>query len=57
MKSCGVRDVTVLLYSEARHELVNETNRETVTGDVIAWLDARLPTRGRAEGVEQLSPA
>ena len=24
------------------HELVNETNRDTVTEDVIAWLDTRL---------------
>jgi alpha-beta hydrolase superfamily lysophospholipase len=42
LKSNGVRDVTVLLYPEARHELVNETNRDRVTQDVIAWLDARL---------------
>ena len=26
------------LYAEARHELVNETNRGTVTADLIAWL-------------------
>ena len=27
------------LYEGARHELVNETVREVVTADVIAWLD------------------
>jgi len=42
LKSGGARDVIVLLYPEARHELVNETNRDKVTEDVIAWLDARL---------------
>lgn len=42
LESGGVRDVTVLLYPEARHELVNETNRDRVTQDVIAWLNARL---------------
>jgi alpha-beta hydrolase superfamily lysophospholipase len=25
-------------YPEARHELVNETNRDTVTADLIGWL-------------------
>jgi len=41
LKSSGARDVTVLLYPEARHELLNETNRDGITQDVIAWLDAR----------------
>jgi len=30
------------LYQDARHELLNETNRDEVTADVIAWLDARV---------------
>jgi alpha-beta hydrolase superfamily lysophospholipase len=29
------------LYAGARHELLNETNRDEVTADVIAWLRAR----------------
>ncbi len=36
----GVRDVTVHVYPGARHELFNETNRDEVTSDVIAWLQA-----------------
>ena len=32
-------DVELKLYPEARHELFNETNREEVFGDLIAWLD------------------
>ena len=35
-----VRDVTVRLYPDARHEIFNETNRDEVTRDVIGWLDA-----------------
>ena len=31
-------DVTLQLYADARHELLNETNRDDVTGDVIAWM-------------------
>lgn len=38
-REAGVRDVTVRLYPEARHEIFNETNRAEVTRDVIAWLD------------------
>jgi alpha-beta hydrolase superfamily lysophospholipase len=30
------------LYAEARHEVFNETNRDEVTADLAAWLDARL---------------
>jgi len=30
------------LYADARHEILNETNRDEVTADVITWLEARL---------------
>lgn len=32
-------DVTARYYADARHELLNETNRDDVTRDVVAWLD------------------
>ena len=35
----GVKDVTGLYYPEARHELLNETNRDDVQRDVLQWLD------------------
>jgi alpha-beta hydrolase superfamily lysophospholipase len=35
-------DVEVVVYDGARHEIFNETNREDVITDVIAWLDERL---------------
>jgi alpha-beta hydrolase superfamily lysophospholipase len=38
-RDAGVADVTVHLYPEARHEVVNETNRDEVTADVLAWLE------------------
>jgi alpha-beta hydrolase superfamily lysophospholipase len=41
--SVGVADVTCTLYPGARHEIFNETNRDEVTTDVVAWLDAHLP--------------
>jgi alpha-beta hydrolase superfamily lysophospholipase len=35
----GLTDVTVALYPGARHEVFNETNRDEITADLIAWLD------------------
>jgi alpha-beta hydrolase superfamily lysophospholipase len=37
--TAGLEDVASRFYAGARHELVNETNREQVTRDVIAWLN------------------
>ena len=44
-RSAGVADVTLTLYPDGRHEMLNETNRDEVTADVLAWLDEHLPTR------------
>ena len=38
-RDAGVKDVTVKLYPGARHETLNETNRDEVTADLVAWLD------------------
>ena len=35
----GVGDVTVDLYPAGRHEMFNETNRDEVTANLIAWLE------------------
>jgi len=32
-------DVTVHLYEDGRHEILNETNREEVIGDLATWID------------------
>lgn len=37
-------DVEVIIYDGARHEIFNETNKDDVTADLIAWLDERLTT-------------
>lgn len=41
-KDAGMEHVTVKLYPEARHEILNELNRDEVTQDVIAFLDITL---------------
>jgi alpha-beta hydrolase superfamily lysophospholipase len=41
LKAAGVAtDLT--LYPGARHELLNETNRDEVTADIVTWLGAHL---------------
>ena len=40
-RTAGLVDVTVTLYPAARHEILNETNRDQVTADILGWLRAR----------------
>jgi len=42
-KKAGIEDVSIKLYTDARHEMLNETNREEVYRDVIGWLNAHMP--------------
>lgn len=39
-RDAGLADVTVTLYPGARHEILNETNRDQVTTDIVSWLRA-----------------
>jgi alpha-beta hydrolase superfamily lysophospholipase len=36
-------DVTARYYEDGRHEMFNETNRDEVVADLIAWLDRVVP--------------
>ena len=38
----GTRDLTWKAYPEARHEILNETNRDEVQDDLLAWLDKHI---------------
>jgi alpha-beta hydrolase superfamily lysophospholipase len=38
----GARDLTARAYEGLFHEILNEPERETVMGDVLGWLGARL---------------
>lgn len=35
----GMRDVTVRIWPDARHELLNETNRDEITEAILHWID------------------
>jgi len=37
----GLRDVTHNIYEGARHETLNETNRDEVTSDLVKWLRSK----------------
>lgn len=38
-KNSGVAGVTVKLYKDARHEIINETNKDVVISEMINWLN------------------
>ncbi len=42
LTDAGVRDVTLKVYPGARHEVFNETNRDEVEADLLAWLDTHV---------------
>jgi alpha-beta hydrolase superfamily lysophospholipase len=47
-RDAGLTDVTFTAYDGGRHELLNETNRDEVTADLLAWISsvvARAPRR------------
>jgi len=37
-----LEDITVKVYSDARHEVFNETNRDDVVADLVAWLGSKV---------------
>lgn len=42
--AAGLTDVTLTVYPGARHEILNETNRDEVEIEILEWLDAHLET-------------
>lgn len=41
-RSAGIKDVTLHLYEDGRHEMLNELNREEVVTDIVQWLDSKI---------------
>lgn len=42
-RAVGMKDVSIKLYPECRHELLNELNKDEVMADVLEWIEARMP--------------
>lgn len=41
-KKAGINDVDSKIYSKARHELLNEINKDEVINDVVNWINKRV---------------
>jgi len=41
----GITDVTTIVYDGARHEVYNETNRDEVIADLVAWIEGHVLAR------------
>ncbi|CAF1454123.1 unnamed protein product, partial [Adineta ricciae] len=41
-QAAGLKDVTFKSYSEARHEVLNETNRQDIVNDILDWIEKKL---------------
>ena len=45
LHNAGASQLQLKIYPQARHELFNETNRDEVTADLIAWLEHALTSQ------------
>lgn len=41
-ESLGFKDVTISLYENGRHEILNDVQRDDVAKEIIAWLNAHI---------------
>lgn len=46
LRGSGSEDVSLRLYSGARHEILNELNFKEVQGDILCWMESHLPQNG-----------
>ena len=46
LEKAGIADLTLKLYPGYRHELLNETGREAVYADLLAWISDRIKPAG-----------
>lgn len=37
-----MKDVTMKLYKDGRHEMLNEINNKEVYGDILAWINDKI---------------
>ena len=42
LTKAGLEDVTMRLYSEGRHEMLNELNKAEVMNDLLAWVEEKI---------------
>lgn len=42
LKQRGINDISIKLYPDARHEILNEINKNEVSDDIIQWINSVL---------------
>ena len=42
LDKAGLQDVTMRLYAEGRHEMLNELNKEEAMNDLLQWVEEKL---------------
>ena len=42
LKAAGIKDLGIKLYEGCRHEILNETNKETVYRDILEWINQHI---------------
>ena len=52
LNGVGVKNIRLKLYEGARHELLNETNRDEVMQDIYDWLKEAVLQENEAGGSE-----
>ncbi|MBQ9759896.1 MAG: lysophospholipase [Clostridia bacterium] len=45
LKAAEIADLSVVLYPEMRHEILNEIDKETVWKEIAQWIEKRLPSQ------------
>ena len=41
-KKAGIKNITLKLYKDGRHEMLNEINRDEVYNNILNWLNSQL---------------
>jgi alpha-beta hydrolase superfamily lysophospholipase len=44
-KKLGIKDLSIKLYPDARHEILNEINKEEVFKDILLWLEKHINSK------------
>ena len=47
-RGAGVKNIEVVFYKDARHEVLNELGRLETYGDISRWLEAQLTAQAEA---------
>jgi alpha-beta hydrolase superfamily lysophospholipase len=44
-RSIGIKDLEFVLYPDARHEPLNETNKDEVMGNLLSWIERHIAAK------------